>query len=151
VSKNTSSSDACCVQAVCFKQEPQRRKHLPCSVRRFAFSDYNVQLQTTECQVIFRVLIALHRSSSNRYRMTRIFFTQVSYDCNILFTRVSYDCNILFTQVLYDCNILFTQVSYDCNIFFTQILYDCSIFHSYYQNVNLIINFLFKILLSFVS
>ena len=99
MNKNTSSSDACCVQAVCIKQEPQCRKHLPRSVRKFAFSVYKVQLQTTERQVIFRVLILLHRSSSHRYRMT-VEFSSHMYRMIVEFSSHRYRMtSIFFTQV----------------------------------------------------
>jgi hypothetical protein len=118
VSKNTSSSDACCVQAVCIKQEPQCRKHLPCSVRKFAFSVYNVQLQTTEGQVIFRVLILLHLSSSHRYRMT-VEFSSHRYRMTVESSSHRYRMTVVFSSHRYRMTIVFSSHRYRMTVEFS--------------------------------
>ena len=128
MSKNTSSSDACCVvlccvvlccvQAVCIKQEPQCRKHLPCSVRRFPFSVYNMQLQTTKCQVIFRVLIALHCSSSHRYLMA-VEFSSHRYRTTVEFSSHRYRMTVEFSSHRYRMTVIFSSHRYCMTVVFS--------------------------------
>jgi hypothetical protein len=109
-------------QCACTKQEPQRRKHLPCSVTRFAFSVYSLQLQTTDGQVIFRVLILLHRSSSHRCRMT-VEFSSHRYRMSVEFSSHRYRMTVEFSSHMYHMTVEFSS----------QVSCDCSIFHNYYK------------------